>query len=361
MSDLKKPIDWAGAGVSDAEPKISEDNPKDQTAYDPLPKADIAVITWTSAEWDAMKYVFTYKAYADYDYSKEVWQPYSRNFYTVYQDLWTHSLIGTATADPITPPSLTSMEWGYSCLITIGAKTVLLLKSSMHMSTDGVTIPLRQFLRQIIEESGAKLVLTIGTAGGTQEDGYLGDVNITNQATFELTGTLENAPFNKQTFKSDWKPNMDSKYMKAAQSLVSPVESLTVYVPGAGYPVETTIKPYTRDPKITDFTDKLPLLTTNGFVTGYINVPEDHDYDKNYLGDDYCVVEEDDAIVGMTVGEYDGVQFGCVRNLSDGAVNYDLQGELASTWPSTIYSSKGFDTAVNGAIVTWAAIAGMTR
>lgn len=363
MTSIKKPIDWAKAGVADKAPVIV-DSPTPQLPSDPLPKADVVVVTWTSAEWEAMKYVFTYKAYADYAYSELVWPKYSYNFYEIYQDLWITDLIGTALGDPITPPSIYNGDnnWGYSCVVTLGSTKVLLLKSSMHMSTDGATLPLRQFIRQAITESGAKLILTIGTAGGTQEDGFVGDVNISNQAEFLLTGALGTAEFNNKIFGSDWTPNMTSTYMTAAQSLVSEVNNLSVQVPGAGYPLDQTIEPINRLPKITDFTGAhgLPLLTTNGFVTGYVNVPADNtDEEKQYLGDKYCVVEEDDAVVALVTSEFKGVQYGSVRNLSDGAVNYYLQGELASSWPQTIYSDKGFDTAVNGAIVTWAIIAGM--
>ena len=86
-------------------------------------------------------------------------------------------------------------------------------------------------------------------------------------------------------------------------------------------------------------------------MTGYINGPA-----GTYLGDNYCVVEEDDALLAKVTGE-NNVQYGSLRNISDGAVNYQLPDKLRSTWPSVIYEAKGFDTSVNGAIATWAVIA----
>ena len=59
------PIDWASAGVTDwQKPKpveldISE---KDWKASMPLPRADVVVITWTTAEWAALDHGF-----CDYD------------------------------------------------------------------------------------------------------------------------------------------------------------------------------------------------------------------------------------------------------------------------------------------------------
>ena len=61
----KCPIDW---GKVDAKtPTILSKDADDFDANENLPAADTVVLTWTSAEWEAMKSVFTYEAYDNYD------------------------------------------------------------------------------------------------------------------------------------------------------------------------------------------------------------------------------------------------------------------------------------------------------
>jgi len=93
---------------------------------DPLPVADIVIVTWTSAEWSALDYVFagsgdgSGRATTDWSW-KQDWFLYTRN------------AVGF-TADPKSGPL-----WGYFRLVQIKDLSqrpwrVLLFKSNSHLA-----------------------------------------------------------------------------------------------------------------------------------------------------------------------------------------------------------------------------------
>ncbi len=63
---------------------------------------------------------------------------------------------------------------------------------------------MKDFFAQIIEETKASVMLTIGTSGGVALDQDLGDVVVTRAAKFRCSSEFKNEPFNQQTYKSDW-------------------------------------------------------------------------------------------------------------------------------------------------------------
>ena len=73
------PVDWSAMGA-EAPRAIHTDA---RHAEDPLPQADIVVMTWTAAEWFALDHVFCNSGSAgdystDYEW-KKAWWPYTRN------------------------------------------------------------------------------------------------------------------------------------------------------------------------------------------------------------------------------------------------------------------------------------------
>jgi hypothetical protein len=126
--------------------------------YDPLPKADVVVMTWTSAEWDALHYVFSNALEplpqnpSNNSRWRNKWYPYRRDFYKIYQSLWTRRLISAARNRPAGAPALLDSQWGSFALVTVGGKTVLLFKSALHINQDGETMPLVTLVEQIIAD-----------------------------------------------------------------------------------------------------------------------------------------------------------------------------------------------------------------
>jgi len=133
--------------------------PKTSTeqALSPLPKADVLIVTYTVAE-----------GYALADVLAPGW-PDSR--WTKYQNNWDalKKLVGPRG------PSHESDDAAIWAQTTIGSKSVVLVKSSLHPATDGPELPIRLLWKQMIEQVEPDLVITTGTAGAVTDAVLLGD------------------------------------------------------------------------------------------------------------------------------------------------------------------------------------------
>ena len=109
---------------------------------DALPAADVVVITWTVDELTGLARVMTPGA----DPSR--WQHYDRDFEQRYRaEIRRHA------------PAANSGRLGSYQLVTVGARSVLCMKSELHLNQDGVrtgdgtaTLPVKDFFQQIIAE-----------------------------------------------------------------------------------------------------------------------------------------------------------------------------------------------------------------
>ena len=72
---------------------------------------------------------------------------------------------------------------------------------------------------------------------------------------------------------------------------------------------------------------------------------------------DFACIEMDDAVIGKVCVK-EGLAFGFVRNISDPAQNAALPSEVQRNWGSAVYEVFGFYTSYNGALATWAMLAG---
>ncbi len=351
------PVDWKTHGLEGPELVSTKDwNPNEDPKKFPI---DMVIMTWTSAEWAAFAQVMTgrtdempYNGYsADGPYWKDDWVSY-------YQD-WDYNVLSAGS------PSIKNTAWGSCCVVKIpqNGKYALLFKSDMHISTDGPTIPLRNMVQQLIKDFSPKLVLTIGTAGGTNTSDDLGSANITNGGHCALSGEFSglNFWFNNTTFQSDWTPK--TTYLSKAQDELSKVVPITqdwineLYdakkseliddCTGQAYPLSalqnSNIAPDNIPVKLNDVSNEKMVLTTNSYVVATT--------DGSY--DNYAAMEMDDAIVGM-VCNANKIPFGVVRNISDPVQNKGINQTAAGNWGSIIYSAFGFYTSYNGALATWA-------
>jgi hypothetical protein len=337
-------VNWASIGQS--EPTIIQEDPRDPP--DPLPRADAIIITWTEAEWAALDHVMCDSGrempcnFDDDPEWKNRWHFYSRGWDRIRDAL------------PPNAPSLEHQAWGKFCRVKLPAndKTALLFKSDMHISTDGETLPLRDLIRNIIEDVSPNLdlFLTIGTAGGTRTEDFLGTTNISNTAKFDLSGDLSKYDFNHKEFTNNWTPD---------RSLLDTVNPLLVTPPVTmmdlrnladeveGYTLNQLINkeiiPDLLDPQINVLS--LPVLTSNGYEVG--------DICGNYK--DYACLEMDDAVIAMISTKHDKT-FGIVRNISDPVQNADLPKEIQQKWGAIVYKSYGFYTSFNGVLAAWAVV-----
>lgn len=350
-------IDWEGHGLADLAPRLLP-FPKPPPGrdggwedHDPLPRADVVVMTWTVDEWAALHYVFSNELSPlpndrGNQTWREAWYPYRRDFYAVFQTLWVRRLINAERDRLPGAPALLSnqMRWGSFCLVRVAGKTVLLIKSELHINQDGEGLPLRRFVRQVLEEAQPGLILSIGTSGGVRLEDGLGDTVVTNAARFRLGDEFRSASFNDRLFRSGWTP--PTGLLDRAHELLVRVDEFPVEPPTAHYSDRTRIDAIPHDPeiKIVD----LPILTTDFFEFGTT---------ENRLGAIGCCVEMDDAVIAMVADEL-GVPYGFLRNISDPVINAELPRELQEAWAVTTYYRCGLRTSFNGAIATWAMIAG---
>ena len=308
----------------------------------PLPAADIVIMTWTKAEWAALHHVFcgystamTPTDVARGEWERD-WQAYQRDYYQIHQYMTDVKKTYQGGA-----PSLSTMAWGSYRMVSINGLKVLLIKSGMHLAQDGTDLPLTRFVDRICSEAKPRLVLSIGTAGGVREEDALGCALITNQAYFHLLEEFASASYNHTTIKSNWQPK--PSLIDAAQQRVYQVAGYPVLPISPQYPTGAVIEPDAPDSRIKIVTES-PIITTDGFLFGTT---------KNGLEKLGCIVEMDDAVVGMQCQKA-GVDFGFVRNVSDPVINAELPSQLQETWAGYIYSQRGLFTSYNGALAAWA-------
>ena len=320
-----------------------------------LPRADVVVITWTVDELAALAKVMTPGV------TPTRWHRYSRGFKANY-------------AEQIRPgaPAAIGKRLGSYMPVTVGATKVLCMKSELHLNQDGVktadgkaTLPVKDFFKQIIAETRAKLVLTIGTSGSVFEAFELGDTVVTRAAKFRLQMEFRNESFNGKTYTSDWQ--IPTKHFPTALTLMKSLEPDLTEPPFAP---PTKRFPFKRKPIVAptntpdikleqagkDMPEFHPILTTDYFEYGT---------SSNRLDKEGAAVEMGDAALGLACSEIpDPPNWAVVRNMSDPVINGDLPAKEfrlneQTTWAVGYYTAYGKYTSTCGALATWGLIAGM--
>jgi hypothetical protein len=341
------PIPWPQGLAPAPEPPSAP-----PTADDPLPKADVVVITWTFDEADALAQVLTP------GHSRLRWFPYARGF-----DALKDQVRGGA-------PALGAHRLGSYFPTRIGSRSVLAMKSELHMNQDGkstgegtATLPVKELFRRIIDETGADLILTIGTSGSVFENFGLGDVVVTRAAKFRCQQEFRNEAFNGQTYKSDW--SIPTERFADAERLMRPVAA-ELEEPPIGPPTEAyrwegpVLAGRGNVPQVRldgrDMPEFWPILTTDYFEYGT---------SANRLDREGAAVEMGDAVLGLLCSELDDPpKWAAVRNMSDPVIKGDLPAKeyrinMQTTYAVGYYTAYGHYTSVCGAIAAWGLIAGL--
>lgn len=336
-------------------PEPFELNPEPATS-DPLPEADVLVVTWTVAEVEALADTLTP------GFSRKNWYRYDRFF----QEKYVSQIRKGA-------PALNAKRLGSYFPTRIGDKSVLCFKSELHMNQDGIstgdgtaTLPVKDMFHQLIAEVKPKLFITVGTAGATFLEHELGDVMITRGAKFRLNREFKNEDFNGKEYRCE-DYEIPTAQFAAARALLKQHASNLVE-PDFGPPTKRyefdgpLIKAPTNTPDFKldgrDFPDFHPMLTTDFFEFGT---------SSNGLEQIGCGVEMGDAVLGMVVEELkeqgaDAPLWLVIRNASDPQINGDLPDKprarnMQAHWAVWYYETYGYWTSVNSAIATWAMIA----
>jgi hypothetical protein len=328
----------------------------------PLPEAEIVVVTWTADEARALAHCFTP------DTSLDHWYSYAHLYASHYEPL-------------IRPhaPARTMKRLARYMPATVGDRSVLCVKSELHLNQDGIedkdahqnglgtaTLPVKDFFIQLIRETGAKYVLTIGTAGSVVDEFGLGDVVVTRAARFKCAQEFKNEPFNHTTYTSDW-PVPTNRFQDAEalmQDVAAQLAQPPVGVPSPAYPNQGQLdEPAPVTAKIradghAPLQPFWPILTTDYFEYGTTT---------NNLGAEGAGVEMGDAALGLAVSElaeHERPNWLVVRNMSDPVINGALPAKQfhlneQTTWAVGFYTAYGYYTSINGAIATWSVIAGL--
>jgi nucleoside phosphorylase len=295
---------------------------------DPLPPADVLVVTWTVAESQALADVLTP------GHATTQWQTYRHKFDSTFKQ----QLRAGA-------PALESNCLGIYARCTIGDRSVLCMKSDLHLSQDGPKLPVRALWKQIIEESGAKLVISTGTAGGIGASIVLGDVVVTKHVRFDCQRTFRDAPFAKSAFTDANPRGATSSHFGLAQGNLMAANS-------------SRLPAGPRRPEILASTVAAPadVLTTDFFA---FDDAEDgfglRAYDLQARA-----VEMGDAVLGLVATQdlTDPPPWVIVRNASDPQMPKLASREAEAREAAAIYEKYGYWTTVGSAITTWAVIAG---
>jgi nucleoside phosphorylase len=352
-------VDWARIGQS--APTVLPITYGGPTA--PLPHADVVVMTWTTAEWSAVDQVFLDSSTAREPGSNE----FERAWHTY---LYARDVASFETDNPTNP------LWGYYRLVEIstadrGQVTVLLFKCGAHLAHPPWIAGLTQMVTQIIQDAQPTTLYSIGTAGGARPTERLGDVVITDSAHIELKNP-DNAssPLGGQTITSHTALTTGPLLSQAQASLMFALDRAVSYpvlsrmltqlattVPAAagltvGDLVNDALDPTHLGSPQALAMPGVPLLTTDYYfiATG---------------GDSaqYCALEMDDGVVGATAAQLN-TAYVFVRNISDPlvpdttAAGAAIDPAVRDGWSSAIYTEFGIYSSFNGALATWAMIAG---
>lgn len=315
-----QPIPWPSAEAP--LPRPLTPSPK---LADPLPQADYLVVTWTVAEAQALANVLTP------GHLSSAWYPYAHLFATQYE----HDIRPGA-------PASKSKRLGTFFPLTVGTKKVICFKSELHLSQDGVKLPVRKLWRQIIGETRARVVITTGTAGAIGSDVKLGDVVLGRTVRFDCTRTFAHEAFAAQQFHSPLA--VPVKRLDTATQKLIPANSGMLPAP------HRTLRFYydAAPPK-----EKPTVVTTDFFAfDNSVNT-----YKLQALG---AAVEMGDAVLGLVCQDLGGAAPGwlAIRNASDPQIDGTLPLDEQKKTAARIYERYGYWTTVGSAIATWAVIAG---
>lgn len=371
LSPVAVPIvDWRRIGVTP--PHVVPHAYRGPAA--PLPKADVVVITWTTAEWSALDHVFlaarTPRLPTDRDWDRR-WYLYSRDAPPL--PLVEATAIQAAPLPPTGPPSLL---WGYYQLVeqttAAGPLRVLVFKSGTHLQHPPGAAGVKQMTEQILQDAQPTWIYSIGTAGGARTDQRLGDVVITNAARLDLK-----KPQNE--LYQSWTGQTYSCADFASTSLLEPTQAQLLFrMSGAvAYPVYEALAEllHVRLPESASFgVDDLvdPLIQPAQLHAHKIHALKDvpllsTDYYYIGRGDEtaqYSFLEMDDAVIARSAAEAN-TKFAFVRNISDPIVpsatpaGVPIPDPIRAGWSGLIYENFGFHCSYNGAVVALATIAAM--
>lgn len=318
-----------------------------------LPHADVVLITWTSAEANAMAAVL----------SPGVWAMPPKNdagkSWHEYTNQWNSKFRGRSFGRA---PAASSHYIGkYLPIRTAGGQRVLLFKSNFHLARDDKSMPVKDMFKQVIEQTRAKLVITTGTAGPIGSKLQLGDVVVARQARFHCGRMFKNAPFNKAKSKP-----YSSNHQVSKNDHLKIVNESLVQANGARIweEYQSLIERYPSDSLRGRIKNHMPRIFTDKAQIGeppIILTTDEFEFDdqKHYFGLESLgsMVEMDDAVLGLAIDEMrSSAKWLAIRNASDPQMPSVTRTTLKKREDvaSDIYMRLGYWTSIPSVLASWA-------
>ena len=316
-AETRTPIPWPDGQAPSPQPLAKAPSPSD-----PLPQADYVVVTWTVEEAKALADTLT-PGYP----SKTSWYPYTHNFKTEFVPIIRKGA-----------PSLASNRLASYFPTTIAGKSVLCMKSELHLSQDGPKMPIAKLWAQIIAEANPKLIITTGTAGGIGAAIELGDVLCAKYVRFDCLKQFKSQAFHDSIYSCS---KLTFKSGSVAEKLF--LANVT-HLPTASRPPKIFTKSVSQV--------KVPDVVTTDF---FAFDDSSNTYGLQGLGG---TVEMGDAVLGLVISQMKGApKWAAIRNASDPQIDSTgLTPEQAAQKAAQIYEKFGYWTTIPSAITCWSVI-----
>jgi hypothetical protein len=229
--------------------------------------------------------------------------------------------------------------------VELAGQKVLCLKSGLHMDYDGPAMPILDFWKQVIAETGAKLIITTGTGGGVGSNVLLGDVIIAEQTVFDCTTKFKREPFHSDSYGTSQLPPNPMKRVSAEMLRPNADRVSKAKYPSHqdGLPAFFYSGSAIASPKI---------VTTDFFAF-------DNTTDTNGLQELGNVCDMGDASLGLALSQLPSdarPKWAAIRNASDPQMDGSLSSKVQNRTAGTIYKRYGSFTTAASVIATWSLI-----
>ncbi|PML78412.1 hypothetical protein [Enterovibrio norvegicus] len=341
-----------------------------------VPNADLILVTWTSAEWSALDHVMlnssTPRASDDIAWRQKWFSYFSDDSVNTYSE--------DSTNDPLFHFQLVGIS------NTLGEQQrVLLVKSQVHLAHPPWIAGLESMLDTLFARTGAKRIVSTGTAGGGAITDMLGAAIVTNMAQINLEKPEnDTCGYNHQTFRCEtWFPSEDL-YQSTQQSLMFAMDQVwnaatiadAIEELNQGQHDDAGETPEASNASTSNdtyhYADLINApLSPDNLTQAHIKVAKDQPLlttDFYYIEETersspYCFLEMDDAVIAHQA-ENAGLEYAFIRNVSDPIVTTHtasgapIPESVRGNWSGIVYSRCGFYSSFNSVLMSWAAIAG---
>ncbi|MBE1275592.1 hypothetical protein [Enterovibrio baiacu] len=368
-------VNWQAIGQTAPTP-LEGDIDTHSLSTNGLPHADMILVTWTSAEWSALDHVMlnsaTPRASDDVAWRQKWFSYFNDNTINAYSE--------DSTSDPLFHFQLVGITNALG-----EQQRVLLVKSQVHLAHPPWIAGLESMLDTLFAHSGAKRIVSTGTAGGGSITDMLGAAIVTNMAKIDLEKPEnDTCGYNHQTFRCEtWFPS-EALYPSTQQSLMFAMDQVwntdtiadAIEELNQGQNDDADEAPDTSNTSASNvayhYADLINApLSPDNLTQAQIKVAKDQPLlttDFYYIEETersspYCFLEMDDAVIAHQA-ESAGLEYAFIRNVSDPIVaTHTASGEpipesVRGNWSGIVYSRCGFYSSFNSVLMSWAAIAG---